>query len=92
MAELKCGKCGDNLDTTGYPLWCKSCRAKYKREYEETKSGMVEHSAYLRGADAMRAKLLEEISKQHPMGQVTVGSVAAWIAETKRPEFVSSTR
>ena len=92
MSESKgCGKCGKELDTTGYPLWCLSCRAKYKREYVETRDRMAEHNAYIRGADAMRALLLSEIGKQHPLGQVTVGLVANWIAATPRPEFPEST-
>jgi hypothetical protein len=52
--ELKCSKCEADLDTDGTPRWCKSCRAKYQREYQATKKEMGESRGFAAGCSAMR--------------------------------------
>ena len=50
MAEPKpenCSKCGQVLDTTGTPKWCKACRADYQRERTST----LEERAETRGLE-----------------------------------------
>jgi hypothetical protein len=53
----KCTKCSEELDTTGYPLWCRKCRAAHKREYEQTRKEMYTNQAFLTGARTMRQSL-----------------------------------
>ena len=50
----ECSKCSAELDTAGFPKWCKACRAKYKREYEGLKKEMAETRGYSAGISAMR--------------------------------------
>ena len=50
MADQKpenCSKCGQVLDTTGTPKWCKSCRADYQRE----RTNGIEERAEKRGLE-----------------------------------------
>lgn len=53
----ECSKCEAPLDTTGFPKWCKACRAKYKREYEATKKEMSETRGYAAGFSAGSAAM-----------------------------------
>lgn len=50
-----CSKCGNELDTTGSPKWCKKCRAAYQREYQQTRQEMNAGHDFHAGAEAMRA-------------------------------------
>jgi hypothetical protein len=82
-----CTKCGANLDTEGYPKWCKSCRSKYRREYDATKETMIEQQAFARGARAMQSQLMVEAFKAHPGGFVVWGQVQSWIASQPTPAY-----
>lgn len=53
----ECSRCEKTLDTTGYPKWCKSCRAKNQREYVALKKQMAETRGYSAGVSAMREYL-----------------------------------
>jgi predicted amidophosphoribosyltransferase len=57
-----CSKCGATLDREGSPKWCKSCRAKYQREYEATKSEMVESRSFAAGCGQMRQFLADHFA------------------------------
>lgn len=59
MEIASCSKCEDALDTTGYPKWCKGCRAKYKRDYDKTKENLT----FGEGISAMRELLVGEFDK-----------------------------
>jgi hypothetical protein len=50
-----CSRCEADLDTTGYPKWCKKCRAKYRREYVSLRAQMQETRGFAAGVSAMRA-------------------------------------
>jgi hypothetical protein len=52
--DSSCSKCEKPLDTDGFPHWCKSCRARYKREYEALRKDMAETRGYAAGVSAMR--------------------------------------
>lgn len=63
-----CSKCTGVLDTDGSPKWCKSCRAKYQREYNELKVEKSEKAGWHKGVRAMRDCLAEQF------GQLSGGS------------------
>lgn len=45
------------LDTAGSPPWCKTCRAKYQRDYKAMRAEMSESRGFAAGVSAMRAYL-----------------------------------
>ena len=55
--DSKCTKCGGPRDTTGYPKWCRSCRATNKRECEEVRKKMLESKGFGEGREEMREHL-----------------------------------
>lgn len=87
MAEAtsECSKCGKPRDTTGYPLWCLSCRAKNKREYEATKKEMSETRGYATGITAMRYYLAEQFRRYGSAGSFTGNEIAETIMRVKGP-------
>ncbi len=58
-----CTKCNGARDTTGFPKWCKSCRAAYHREYKELKEGMSETRGFSAGISAMRDCMATEFER-----------------------------
>jgi hypothetical protein len=54
VVATTCSKCDGKLDSTGFPHWCKACRAKYKRDYEALRGEMSETRGYAAGVSAMR--------------------------------------
>lgn len=80
-----CSKCEGALDTTGYPLWCKSCRAKNKREYEATKKQMQETRGYAAGVSAMRAYLAAQFLKFGTAGSFSGVEISRIIEHCKGP-------
>lgn len=87
MANEVCSKCGSGLDTKGYPHWCRACRAKYKREYEDVRASMLEAQAFSRGAEAMQRLIAERLRKASPGGLMMVGEVVAWVSRLERPAY-----
>lgn len=59
MEVPACSKCEEPLDTTGYPKWCKSCRAKHRREYEEVRKKLT----FGEGIAAMRELMADEFDR-----------------------------
>lgn len=49
-----CSKCEKPLDTSGFPHWCKACRAKNQREYMALRKEMAETRGFAAGVSAMR--------------------------------------
>lgn len=80
-----CSKCESELDTIGFPLWCKSCRAKYKREYEATKKQMFESRGFAAGMTTMRHYLAQNFQQYGTAGSFTGAEIAAIIARVKDP-------
>lgn len=54
LETRSCSKCGGQLDTTGTPLWCRKCRAAYKREYEETRQLQTSARSFAAGVAATK--------------------------------------
>lgn len=82
--NTKCSKCSSELDTSGYPQWCKVCRAKYKREYDETKAKLTESRGYAAGISAMRAFLYTRFDRLGS-GSFSGREIADIIARTPGP-------
>jgi gentisate 1,2-dioxygenase len=64
MASDACSKCAGPLDTSGYPLWCRKCRAAHKREYETVRKDLLESKGFVAGREAMRDVLAREFDAQ----------------------------
>jgi hypothetical protein len=56
--SAKCTRCEKDLDTTGYPRWCRACKGKYQREYNATRKEMHETRGFAAGASAFRAAVV----------------------------------
>lgn len=82
-----CSKCSGPLDTSGAPLWCKSCRAQYQRDYKAIREEMSESRGYASGISAMR----EHLSKQFErLGSGTFSGyeAAQLIRQARGPAFI----
>ncbi len=55
-----CSKCKGGLDTEGYPRWCKGCRAKYQKDWKQTREALT----FGDGIAAMRELLANEFQNQ----------------------------
>lgn len=84
-SETLCSKCSGELDTTGYPKWCKACRASNKRDYEATKKEMAESRGFAAGVSAMRTYLAENFQQYGSSGSFTGMEIAATIMQVKGP-------
>jgi len=83
--EEACSKCGNALDTTGSPKWCRACRAKYKREYDATVKEMTESRGFAAGCTAMREYLAKRFSEYGAAGSFSGIEIAKIIAQAKGP-------
>jgi len=52
--------CGKDLDTSGYPLWCKACRSKHRNAYNATVKDMSESRGFAAGVSAAKDFLARE--------------------------------
>lgn len=86
--ERACSKCEGLLDTSGYPLWCRKCRAGNKREYEATKKEMQESRGYAAGISAMREYLAAKFREYGTQGSFTGIEVAHYITQSQGPNAV----
>ena len=84
-----CSKCSSQLDTEGYPRWCKNCRATYKREYEALKADRASGKGFLRGIEALRETLAGEFERLGS-GNFTAYEVAHLIRQTPAPKMRDS--
>ena len=74
-----CTKCGGSLDTSGYPLWCKKCQAKWHRQNYALKKELRESRGYAAGVSAFRSHLIQKLEKI-PTGYTFNGPTAAeWV-------------
>jgi hypothetical protein len=83
----KCSQCKVNdLDTTGLPLWCKECRARYQRERNVLRTELTEAQGFAAGVEAMRKTIVEAFSKVPPNGMMMAGEIAAYVAGVPAPK------
>lgn len=81
-----CSKCGSAIDTTGYPVWCKACRAKYQKDYKAARAEMTESRGYAAGIAAMRAHLAGHFDRLGS-GAFTGFEIAGLIRQSKGPKL-----
>lgn len=82
----KCSRCEKDLDTKGYPKWCKTCRNAYKREYESLRTQMGEGRGFAAGVTAMRRLLAAEFDKLG-FGQFSAVEVRDLILQAPGPKL-----
>jgi hypothetical protein len=80
-----CSRCAGVLDTTGYPLWCRKCRAENKRDYEATKKQMMESRGFATGVGAMREYLVKAFQEYGAASSFTGDEIASIIQRCKGP-------
>lgn len=85
--DLKCSRCEEKLDTTGFPRWCKACQNKYRRELRETRKEMQESRGYAAGVSAMREYLAREFEQRYGNQGSWTGSEIADIIRAARGPF-----
>ncbi len=83
--DLKCSRCEEALDTTGFPRWCKACQNKYRRELNATRKQMQETRGYAAGVSAMRAHLVKLFNDIRGGGTFTTAEVAYYIQQCRGP-------
>jgi hypothetical protein len=87
-----CSKCEAPLDTAGYPLWCKQCRAANMREYTATKKQMQESRGFAAGVSAMRDYLAGRFREYGTQGSFTGNEVAHFISQSHGPNAIRTDR
>jgi hypothetical protein len=83
IEDKNCSRCQAVLDTTGYPLWCKKCRAANKREYEATRKEMSESRGFRSGVAAAKGFLASEFRRAIGPALIS-GTEAAQLVEICR--------
>ncbi len=83
--ELKCSKCEKDLDTEGSPRWCKTCRAKYQREYQSLRKEMSETRGYAAGCSAMR-QFLSDYFMQWPNARISGIEISKMVRSAGVPQ------
>jgi len=84
--QQKCSRCESDLDTDGYPLWCKACRAKYNREYRDLQRQMGDGRGFLAGVEAFRRAALEKLAAMPPGGMLRVFETSRWLQDLPAPK------
>src|SRR5262245_13535107 len=88
LNQNPCSNCGNALDTTGYPHWCKKCRAANKRQYEATRKEMTESRGFAAGVSAMRDYLMKNFGQYGTQGSFSGIEIAEIIRRCKGPADV----
>ncbi len=83
--EETCSLCDAQLDTTGYPLWCKSCRTLRKRALKEAHAQMATGKGFAAGAEQMRASQIAKLDEMASWATLEVRDVITWIREFPAP-------
>lgn len=76
-----CSKCDKALDSSGFPHWCKKCRATYRREYDALRKEMSETRGYAAGLSAMREFIATNFAA-YAFPRVFTGAEIAHIVRT----------
>ena len=84
--SVKCSKCGENEATEKHP-WCNPCKTKYQREYMAMRAEHAERRAFLRGAAAMREKIIAVFSQANPAAPTMMFEVMRCLGLIEPPEF-----
>ncbi len=81
-----CTKCGENprADEDSNNPWCKPCRAKYQKEYQDGKVARATAKGFVAGVDAAVKSLAGEFARAGN-AMVSCNEVAQVIARAPRP-------
>ena len=60
VSRETCSKCEKDLDTTGFPKWCKKCRKSYNDEYKSLQKQMSETRGFAAGVSAAKHFIANE--------------------------------
>ena len=80
-----CSKCEETLDTTGYPKWCKKCRAANQREYSRTVKEMSETRGFAAGVSAAKAFVASEFDNAVRGAMISGHEAARLVRACKGP-------
>lgn len=80
--------CGKPLDTAGYPLWCKACRASHRKAYNATVKEMSEGRGFAAGVTATKALVASEFDRFR--GAMFSGRDAAGMVRACKGPFLPS--
>jgi hypothetical protein len=88
IETVLCSKCGENprADSDSNNPWCKQCRAKYAKEYQENRLQQATAKGFAAGVDAAVQSLAAEFGL-HGGAHVTCSEVAQVIQAAPRPQF-----
>lgn len=82
-----CTQCKGPLNTTGYPLWCQSCRNAYQREQRALANYRMDVRSFAAGAQEMREKLAA-MFEQTGSAVYSAREVALIIRRTEPPKLL----
>lgn len=80
-----CAKCQTNEATS--QTWCKACRAKYQREYEDTKEDKAFRRGFQAGVEAQRTDYVDRWLWFPGDALVSCADVAKNLNEAPRPSY-----
>ncbi len=83
-------ECGKPLDTTGYPIWCKACRAKHRVAYNATVKEMSETRGFAAGVSAAKAFVASEFETAIRGSMINGFEAARLVRACKGPALPAS--
>lgn len=92
--EIKqCARNGCTNPASGNQTWCKECRAKYQREYANTRDAMTYSRGFLtgfsEGAQAQRQQFLIELSRFPAIAEVSLMEVTDYLTRCPKPVYTA---
>lgn len=83
--QKTCSLCDAELDTTGYPLWCKACRTSKKKALKEAHEQMATGKGFAAGAEQMRRAMVDQLAKLNPAALTNFNEIMLWIRDFPSP-------
>ncbi len=81
--------CGKPLDATGYPLWCKRCRADHRNAYNATVKEMSESRGFAAGVAATKDLIASEFMNAIRGAQINGYEAARLVRACRGPALPS---
>src|SRR5580700_1160341 len=80
-------KCTNELDTTGSPTWCKACRAKYQRQYQDLRKQLSETRGFCAGVSAAKDFIANEFEHAIRGAMISGHEAARLVRVCRGPEL-----
>ena len=78
--EAKCSKCeSGKVEDEHYPRWCKTCRAKWQREYQALRKDLSETRGYAAGVSAFREHIVKKFEAIGTTATFNGAVAAQWV-------------